>query len=167
MIWIPYEHKVNTGDPFRSSALGVMSPARFPCATPVTRLRFTSSLTSSFFKTTKWCEYPMNIRWIPYEHKVNTGDRSRSYVLGVMSPARCPCATPVKCRSVLRPAWRTASVKLLNVELPPTGVDPITSELWALRAADAPRRFMFLLLLIYYCFITKNLSNFFIPYTLN
>ncbi len=26
----------------------------------------------------------------------NTGDRFRSYVLGVMSPARCPCATPVK-----------------------------------------------------------------------
>ena len=25
----------NTGDPFRSSDLGVMSPARFPCATPV------------------------------------------------------------------------------------------------------------------------------------
>ena len=26
----------------------------------------------------------------------NTGDRSRSYVLGVMSPARFLCATPVK-----------------------------------------------------------------------
>jgi hypothetical protein len=26
----------------------------------------------------------------------NTGDTFRSYVLGVMSPARFPCATPVK-----------------------------------------------------------------------
>ena len=30
-----YNWKVNTGNPFRSSDLGVMSPARFLCAMPV------------------------------------------------------------------------------------------------------------------------------------
>ena len=56
-----------TGGTFRSYDLGVMSPARFLCATPVkTRLQ-------------SW----------------STGGTFRSYDLGVMSPARFLCATPV------------------------------------------------------------------------
>ena len=83
----------NTGNPFRSSDLGVMSPARCLCAMPVKRndidsefrshdlpnklsevfhwymstpLRLVSSLTSHFFKTAK---------------EENTGGRFRSYDL--------------------------------------------------------------------------------------
>ena len=62
--------KVNTGDRVRTYDLGVMSPARFLCATPVKHVALL------------WSSRP------------SPGDTFRSYDLEVMSLARYLCATP-------------------------------------------------------------------------
>ena len=62
--------KVNTDDRVRTYVLGVMSPARFLCATSVKHVALL------------WSSRP------------SPGDRFRSCDLVVMSHARCPCATP-------------------------------------------------------------------------
>ena len=75
---------INTGDWARTSVLGVMSPARFLCATPVKVLLMfyvARAMTAYFFKA---------------RELYNTGDSFRSSVLGVIMSARVLCATPVK-----------------------------------------------------------------------
>ena len=76
----------------------------------------------------------------------NTGNSFRSSVLRVMSPARCPCAIPVKwcdvvwcCFTSLK-LWRIVSLKRPNYRIPPVGFDPTTSKLWAWRSAPELRR---------------------------
>ena len=73
----------------------------------------------------------------------DTGDRFRSYVLGVMSPARYPCATPVNERGTQVPRTPPlrggglrgthvplpASAKPANWMRPATRFDRATSEL--------------------------------------
>ena len=49
----------------------------------------------------------------------DTGDRFRSYVLGVMSPARFLCATPVK-------GCLNQAINLAKTKIPATGFDPVT-----------------------------------------
>ena len=74
----------------------------------------------------------------------NTGNPFRSSVLGVMSPARCRCAMPVKCFGVMMiyvtHLWRIVSLKRPNYRIPPVGFDPTTSKLWAWRSAPELRR---------------------------
>ncbi len=103
-------------------------------------------------------EYPMN-------HKVNTGDWVWTNDLGVMSPARCLCATPVKFYYVLRPARQTVSLKLLKdrkYQRDDSNIWPRSYEPRALplRHADLSS---WIFLLIYYTFNSENLSNFFTP----
>ena len=72
----PMRCVIDTGDTFRSYDLGVMSPARYPCATPVT-------------------DVVLQCLDAPMRCVIDTGNRFRSCVLVVMSHARCPCAMPV------------------------------------------------------------------------
>jgi len=55
----------------------------------------------------------------------DTGDSSRSSDLGVMSPARYPCATPVK--SFVALVLRRLAYD--EYRIPPVGFDPTTSKL--------------------------------------
>ena len=85
----------------------------------------------------------------------NTGGWVRTNGLGVMSPARYPCATPVRGFSLMfyvqLELWRAASVKLPKCRIPPRGripairFDRMSSGLWAQRATPAPRRYNMLM----------------------
>ena len=92
----------NTGEMVRTSDLGVMSPARFLCATPVT-----------WFTVFKVCRRRL-VASVKLPKCNNTGDPFRSGVLKVMSLARCRCATPVTWFTVFKVCRRrlVASVKL-------------------------------------------------------
>ena len=78
----------NTGDPFRSGVLKVMSLARLP-------LRHTGNMVGYCVLRPAW-----RVASVKLPKCNNTGDPFRSGVLGVMSPARFLCATPVKCVGV-------------------------------------------------------------------
>ena len=53
-----------------------------------------------------------------------TGNPFRSSGLGVMSPARCPCAMPVKCNE-----YSAAFIASISKTIPEIGLDPMSSEL--------------------------------------
>ena len=73
----------NTGGWVRTNDLGIMSPARFPCATPVSGVWLCLTSLARRFDSVKRTNCN------------NTGDPFRSGVLKVMSLARFLCATPV------------------------------------------------------------------------
>ena len=149
----------NTGDRLWSYVSAGVTTASFHYSAPVKLINCKIPPTSFDLVTTSGLPASMMLFQLSYRGCVvfglvasvkrpkwnNTGNPFRSSDLGVMSPARCLCAMPVKYVCLLRFAslsiWRSASVKLMNWRIPPGGFDPPTSGLWVLRSAAELRGF--------------------------
>ena len=78
----------------------------------------------------------MTVSFFKASELENTGDTVRTYDLGVMSPARFLCATPVKVGGAVMTAWQILvnllmmrSVEVEQTLVPATGFDPVTFRL--------------------------------------